>query len=535
MRIARRLLSTVVVLTTVASSLMVALPAEAGLPPILGAGSTWSQIAIDQWRYDVVSRGLTVNYQGVGSTTGRQFFAARQVTFGVSEIPYESGETTPDFKFRYLPIVAGGTSLMYNLTTPSGERIRDLRLSSATIAGIFTGKITNWSDPAIQKDYGREYLPNQPIKVIVRSDGSGTSAQFSAYLASTQPSVWGAFTNACHVSGGATSFWPYNKPGCLDHNAVGQKGSDGVANYIANTGLGPGAIGYVETGYAIERDFPVVAVRNVSGKYVYASPHNVATALQHSRQDPNTGLSELSGVYRAPEATAYPISSYSYLLAPTDPSVISDDEGNVLGQFISYFACKGQQQAAPLGYSPLPKTLVQFTFDAESRIPGAPNPPAVNGSACPNPTLTGSFYQQRDTAPPNGSCFYPCNYATTGEGEDGSSVGPSVGPSGGDSIGPNSVADGPGSESNLPEDAVLGENGTYTIAASPNVLSDEALAAAKRAADQRILGLTIGPRLPFIVLAALILVLIFGPLLLRMRSSKRERTATAPSLPPKPR
>jgi phosphate transport system substrate-binding protein len=124
-------------------------PANAGGPILVGAGSTWSEIAIDQWRGDVYRYGLQINYQGVGSTTGRQFFIADTVDFAVSEIPFQPEDGTFTRKYAYLPIVAGGTSLMYNLHSPSGAQIRNLQLSSATIAGIMTGQITNWNDPRI--------------------------------------------------------------------------------------------------------------------------------------------------------------------------------------------------------------------------------------------------------------------------------------------------------------------------------------------------------------------------------------------------
>jgi len=240
-------------------------PARADGPAILGAGSTWSQIAIDQWRADVYRYGLQVNYQGVGSTTGRQFFAAGTVDFGASEIPFQIPPDPPvQRSFSYLPDVAGGTSMMYNLQDPSGQQIRDLRLTPATIAGIFTGQITSWSDHRIQAEYGKP-LPNIPIKVLVRSDGSGTSAQFSAYIAATDGAAWRSFLTACHQSYQSyTSFWPYGQPGCLQA-AIGQRGSDGIANYVANPGLGNGAIGYLEAAYAVSRNFPVVAVKNVSG------------------------------------------------------------------------------------------------------------------------------------------------------------------------------------------------------------------------------------------------------------------------------
>ena len=333
----RRGLATAVVVGIVLTLVLaVAPPAGAAGPTVLGAGSTWSQIAIDQWRNDVVRMGLSINYQGVGSTQGRQYFAQGSVDFGVSEIPYgEGGESEPTRAFKYLPIVAGGTSLMYNLKSSSGAQIRDLTLSPSTIAKIFTGKITRWSDPAIRQDYGKA-LPNQGIRVVVRSDGSGTSYQFSAFIKAMEPGLWADFTGDpnCNIANAPTSFYPSGAP-CFP-NSIGQPRSDGVANYIANPGLGGGAIGYVEAGYAIARRFPVVAVKNVSGNYAYPTAHNVAIALKHAHLNPDS-TQELSDVYTAPEDDAYPISSYSYMIVPTDSS-ISTDKGEVLGKFIIYFA-----------------------------------------------------------------------------------------------------------------------------------------------------------------------------------------------------
>ncbi len=486
-------------LVVIAGRLLAGAAPAAASPTILGAGSTWSQIALDQWRYDVVSQGLTVNYQGVGSTQGRQFFAAGTVDFAVSEIPFQDGEPV-NRAFKYLPIVAGGTSMMYNVPGPGGDQVRNLRLSPPTIAGIFTGQITNWNDKRITADYGSK-LPSLPIKAIVRSDGSGTSAQFSAYIADTQSGTWSAFAARCGIADTYTSFWPYGS-GCLA-NGIGQRGSDGVANYIANPGLGVGAIGYVEAGYAIARRFPVVAVKNASGHFVYPTATNVATALQHATLHSDS-TSDLSKVYSASEATAYPISSYSYMIVPTDGS-ISPDKGKVLGQFIIYFACRGQQEVQKLGYSPLPKALVEFAFAAEKAIPGAPAPPAVTGAACPNPTLTGDFYNQQADPTFPGTEPQP-DPTNTDPGSDPSD--PSSGPKGPD---PSGTAD-PG--------ATTTDTGTITMTASPSVLSSEEQARLQRLARERIAGTGGGSAKPLAGIAIALLALVFGPLFVRMRSGR---------------
>ena len=167
---------------------------------INGAGSTWSQIAVDQWRADVARQGLSVNYQGVGSTPGRQLLlpgpgrlrrlgdpvptaAYRDATGTVSTNEIALAATA---RTRTCPIVAGGTSFMYHLDI-NGQRVTNLRLSPDTIAKIFTGGITNWNDPAIAADNPVAHFPNLPIRPVVRSDGSGTTAQFTAFMASRPP------------------------------------------------------------------------------------------------------------------------------------------------------------------------------------------------------------------------------------------------------------------------------------------------------------------------------------------------------------
>jgi phosphate ABC transporter phosphate-binding protein len=395
-------------------------PPAAAATQILGAGSTWSQVAIDQWRADVAKFGLPVNYQGVGSTAGRQFYYTGQVDFAVSEIPFQPAYCAPGAPtcinevalaasrpYAYLPIVAGGTSFMYNLTY-NGQQVRDLRISGATITKIFTGVIRNWDDPAISADDGRHF-PSQSITPVIRSDGSGTSAQFTAYMAATQPALWQPFCakegiNPC----GATSQYP-NFSG-----SIGQQLSDGVANYVAAP-YGAGAITYVEYAYALDRNFPVASVLNAAGYFVQPTAENVAIALQAAQIDPNDRTQKLEQVYTNPDPRSYPVSSYSYMIAPTSTaSPMTAAKGNTLSQFIYYFACTGQQKSAILGYSPLPKNLVQAAFDAAQLIPGHAPPPNIN-TQCDNPTITGAFTTANAPLPPaNARAGAPRGGAGTG-------------------------------------------------------------------------------------------------------------------------
>jgi phosphate transport system substrate-binding protein len=256
--------------------------AHADSPIVSGAGSTWSQVAIDQWRADVSRFGLRINYQGVGSSAGRSLYVTNKVDFAVSEIPFEPSEAndlqSQGKQYVYLPIVAGGTSLMYNLRDTSNNPITTLHLSSATVTAIFTGKITKWSDPAIQNENPGVALPTQGpyagIVPVIRSDGSGTSAQFTAYMAHMQPQQWCDFAKSQGVGCGSTSSYP-DFPG-----SVGQPGSDGVANYVHSESSGHGAITYVEAAYALQRGRPVAFLRNESGNYTLPTSQNVSIALQ---------------------------------------------------------------------------------------------------------------------------------------------------------------------------------------------------------------------------------------------------------------
>src|SRR3954469_9523482 len=371
----------------VAGLVLVPAPAQAAsYVPITGAGSTWSQVAVDAWRADIRAGGVVVNYTGSGSTDGRSQYIQGTVDFANTEIPFqnppEPGQQAevPSRPYAYLPIVAGGTSFMYNLTV-GGQRVTDLRLSGPTLAKIFTGQITRWSDPAITRDYGKA-LPDIPIIPVVRSDGAGASAQFTLYMQSQTPSVYCPFIRSKLGLGGTScpsvSFYP------AFGSSKAQVGSNGVANYVSAS-YGQGAIGYVEYAYAKRINFPVISLLNKSGYFVQPTAGNVAVALTQAKI--NADLTQnLVSVYTNPDARAYPMSSYSYMVVPTTTQEpFNTDKGKTLSTFVNYFLCAGQQKAEKLGYSPLPKNLVLAGFDQVRRIPGYVEPPSI--SQCHNPAL----------------------------------------------------------------------------------------------------------------------------------------------------
>jgi phosphate transport system substrate-binding protein len=344
--------------------------------PITGTGSTWSQNALDQWRTNVASNyGMTVNYSGTGSSAGRRDYIGGTVDYAVSEIPFQanpedgSPPEVPPRGYAYMPIVAGGTSLMYNLKI-GGKQVTNLRLSGDTIAKIFKGTISNWNDASIAADNPGLAMPDKGITPVVRSDGSGSTAQFTLWMSKQYPSIW---------TTGMTSQYPTLS------NFKYQSGSSGVAGYVSQN-YGEGAITYVEYSYAMQAGFPVAKVLNAAGFYVEPTANSVAVALLKAQIAPDL-TQILDGVYNNADPRSYAMSSYSYMIVPTQVGgVFTVGKGKTLSTFVKYMLCEGQQQAAELGYSPLPMNLVTAGFAQVARIPGTAVL-AFDPTTCNNPTF----------------------------------------------------------------------------------------------------------------------------------------------------
>lgn len=360
--------------------------------PVSGAGSTWSANAVSAWAANVVQYGWKVNYSDSGSSDGRKQFSVGTVDFALSEIPYGRVDGTvtdqpPSRGYAYMPIVAGGTAIMYNLKL-GNTQITNLRLSGDVLTKIFTGVITKWNDPAIAADNPNLALPAIQVVPVVRTDGSGTSAQFTAWMASEQPQLWQDFCNK--VGRGSTCTATSNYP--VYQGFVGANGSLGVSGYVSQP-RAQGTITYVEYSYALNTGFPVVKVLNNAGYYTEPTAQNVAVGLLKAsintdESSPDYLVQQLSGVYRNKDARTYPLSSYSYMIVPTKvENNFTEDKGHTLSAFAYYFLCQGQQQADVLGYSPLPKNLVEAGLDQVRRIPGA-QLKNLDISKCNNPTFS---------------------------------------------------------------------------------------------------------------------------------------------------
>ncbi|HMK62811.1 MAG TPA: phosphate ABC transporter substrate-binding protein PstS [Acidimicrobiales bacterium] len=372
--------------------------AATGYVPIAGAGSTWSENALDQWIRDVQPLGMRVSYAGTGSTDGRDEFINGTVDFAASDIPFQTDPTdgsAPEDptagSYAYMPITAGGTAFMYNLEI-DGQRVTNLRLSGENITKIFTGVITNWDSPLIAADNPGLKLPNLPVVPVVRSDGAGDTFELTQWMISQSPSLWNAY---CQAAGrapacGPTSFYP------TITGMIGQSGDLGVAGYVSQS-YADGAIGYVNYSYALNAGFPVALMLNSAGYYTEPTPQNVAVSLEAAQVDtwdvnnPALYLTEqLQGVYTDADPRTYPLSSYSYLILPTTvQGQFTQAKGNTLAAFSYYAMCQGQQESAGLGYSPMPMNLVEAAFNQIAKIPGAVVQ-NINIESCNNPTFASS-------------------------------------------------------------------------------------------------------------------------------------------------
>lgn len=399
-------------LAGIVSLLLLALGGLAAMPSayatsyarISGDGSSWAGNALLQWNADVKSQGVTVDYTPDGSSSGRKNFAQGLSDFAVSEIPY-SGDTSdpqdtlkPSFDYSLLPVVAGGTSFMYNLQV-NGSRYEQLKLSQAALAGIFSGQITMWNDPAIGVTNPGVNLPAQQITVVVRSDGSGATAQFTLWMLRQFPRQYAAL---CAKTGcnphAATSYFPYQGLS----NFTAQSGSNGVTTYTAST---PYTINYDEYSYALAVDYPVVQLQNAAGFFVTPTATGVAVALVKAIINPNPASpnylsQDLSDVYSYGDPRTYPISAYSYLVTPAQTEGNFDtNKGATLGFYSTYDLCEGQRSMGSLGYSPLPMNLVLAAMNQVLKIPGVDSATKTliadtkngvtsgSGNPCNNPTF----------------------------------------------------------------------------------------------------------------------------------------------------
>lgn len=389
----RRGLVVILAVMAAAFSAAPAAQATAQYVPISGGGSADSGNLLDTWARHLDRLGIRINYAGIGSSDGRREFSQETVDFAVTEIPYGvddavgGSDLLPARPFSYIPVAGTATAFAYNLSIGS-ERVTNLRLSPATLAGIFTGSITRWDDAAIARDNPYLALPGRTIVPVLRSDGAGSSYQLTRWLASEAPHAWDAYCTRAGIaftgSCGPTSFIPRGA------TSVVQSGTFGVAGYVRATS---DTITYVDYATVLQTGLPAVKLRNAAGYFVEPTAPAVSIALRDvevntDASDPATYLTQESeGAYRSADPRAYSLSAYTYAVIPTSESGrFSAAKGRTLGAFLSYAVCEGQQVTLQLGHAPLPLDLVTAGFDQIQRIPGVERA-AFDPAACGNPTF----------------------------------------------------------------------------------------------------------------------------------------------------
>jgi phosphate transport system substrate-binding protein len=278
---------------------------------------------------------VQVNYNALGSGAGIQQLTKKTADFGASDVPMSSKELDaaggPGAVVQ-IATTLGTEGLAYNLT---GVGNGQLKLTPDTIAGIFLGKITKWNDPALQADNSGLNLPSQPISVVHRSDGSGTTYIFTDYLSKVSPE-WSS-----RVGKGKSVSWLTGQ---------GQKGNDVVARTIAAT---PGAIGYVELAYILQTNMTQASLKNHDGNFVVPSPEG---ATEAASKFPTVSPTQFS-IVDAPGAHSAPISGYSWLMMYKDQS--DKDKGTAMVDLFYWLVTQGQQYATTVHYAKLPDAMVQ--------------------------------------------------------------------------------------------------------------------------------------------------------------------------------
>ena len=274
------------------------------------------------------AKGVTVNYNAVGSGQGKKDLAAGTSDWaGTDSLVADADKATFKGPFLYFPTVAAPITVSYNL---SG--VKSLNLSAATLAKIFAGSVTTWNDPAIAADNAGVSLPSTKITVAVRSDGSGTTSNFSKYLAAAAPE---SFT----LTAGDTVAWP---------NAQSAKGNTGVAQIVKTTS---GAIGYVDLSDALASGLTFASIGNKDGMFVQPTLEGASAALAGATINADLTYSALN----ASGADTYPITASTYVIVYT--SISDPTQASAIRGWLNYLLTEGQTLAPEVDFAPLPTAL----------------------------------------------------------------------------------------------------------------------------------------------------------------------------------
>jgi len=317
-------------------------PAAPKLPPatLNGSGSTLTQTFLQAAivSFKKVQPNITINYGAGGSGAGRTAFANQVVQFGASDAPYAASAQQPAGPFDYIPTIVSPIAVTYNL---SG--VKTLKLVPDTIAGIFDGAITTWSDPSIKATNPGVNLPSTGIQICRRSDSSGTTQNFTTYLQAAS-TLW-------KLGEGATVNWPAS--------SVGGNGNTAVAQCVKTT---PGAVGYNDFADAKAAGLKFASVKNLSGVYVVPSIASATTALVGVKLNPDLTYNPLNTKNKA----GYPITSPTWLLVYQTQSNAA--VGNALKAFLTFIEDNSTKLAPVVNYAPIASSYQKAALSAIAKI-----------------------------------------------------------------------------------------------------------------------------------------------------------------------
>jgi phosphate transport system substrate-binding protein len=294
-----------------------------------GAGATFPYPMYSKWfsEYHNLHPDVEINYQSIGSGGGIRQVLAGTVDFGASDGPMTDAQLAEaKTKIYHIPTVLGAVVPAYNIPGVKGE----IKFTATTLSGIFLGRITNWNDAALAKDNPGMNLPNLPIVVVHRSDGSGTTYVFTDYLSKVSPD-WQSGPGK-----GTSVKWPLG---------LGAKGNEGVAGMIRQM---EGSIGYIELIYAEQNKIAFGPVKNAAGQFVKASLESTTAAAAAAKMPSDFRVS----ITNAPGKDAYPIASFTWLLIPQRNA--DANKHKIIVDFLNWMVTDGQKMTAQLTYAPLP-------------------------------------------------------------------------------------------------------------------------------------------------------------------------------------
>ena len=335
--------------TATAASTATPTPLAPGSVTLNGSGSTFQAPAESEYAFafPLVDPAVVINYQGTGSGAGIKAITDGTVDFAGSDAVLSADQITAGKDLQMYPFLAGATVLMYNIPEldPKGPA---LILDGNTLVGIYNATITKWNDPAIValNPQIASKLPAKQITAVHRSDGSGTTAIFTAALTS--------FNSAWTLGSSTTINWPVDKAG----NGVGGNGSAGVAAAVQNT---PESIGYVEYSYAISNKIPFSQMVNKAGKTVSATPDSVVSAMSDFASTFTPQLTDT--IVNGSGAGSWPIAGYTYIIIH-QTSMTDCVKASKLVEYINWVLTNSvaTSRAKALGYVPLSSAVQQLAL-----------------------------------------------------------------------------------------------------------------------------------------------------------------------------